>query len=57
MAKILEETIGIKLSRLVKTNESQIELLTDDQRYLLLQTILQVCEEVLSDNSVVVELE
>lgn len=56
MAKILEDVIVIKLSKMVKNHDSDGEVIDDDTRKLIEETIPKVIEEVLSDTSVVVEI-
>ena len=55
MAKVVEETISVRLSRLVRNNVAD-EVITSEQRDLLNTTILQICEELLGDNTVVAEI-
>ena len=56
MAKILEETVTVKLSRLVSDTTEKCDILDTEQRELLHSTILQVCEQVLDSPSVIVEV-
>jgi len=56
MAKVVEEVIVIKLSRMVKDNDKRISVVEEDQRVLIEQTIPTLIEEVLNDGSVVVEV-
>lgn len=52
MAKICEEVIVIKLSKLIKTNESDEPLVTDDT----ITALEQVVQELVGD-SIIVEIE
>lgn len=55
MAKIVEETISVRLSRLVRDNTT-VDAITSEQRDLLSNTMLQICEELLGDTTVVAEI-
>lgn len=52
MAKILEETIKIKLSKLIKNSESSMSLTTDE-----LVTNLESIVQELVDETIIVEVE
>lgn len=52
MAKIYEEVIVIKLSKLVKNNEEENPLVTDDTTFALEQVVQE-----LVGNNVIVEIE
>ena len=56
MAKLIEELVVIKLSRMVKDSSESATVLTDEQRAVLVATALALVEEVLNDSAVVVEL-
>ena len=56
MAKVVEEVIVIKLSRMVKDSDKRTSVVEDDQRVLIEQTIPTLIEEVINDGSVVVEV-
>jgi len=56
MAKVIEEVIVIKLSRMVRDNDPRTTVVEDDQRSLIEQTIPTLVEEVINDGSVVVEV-
>lgn len=56
MAKLIEEIIVIKVSRLVKDGDARHQVLTDEQRDLLASTAPALVEEVINDGTVVVEL-
>ncbi len=56
MAKLVEEIIVLKLSKLVKDSSSGNDVLSDEQKALLLATVPALVDEVLNDASVIVEL-
>lgn len=56
MAKLVEEIVVLKLSKLVKDNSGNDNVLSDEQKALLLATVPALVDEVLSDSSVIVEL-
>ena len=56
MAKLVEEVVVIKLSRMVKDSSSADTVLTDEQRAVLEATAPALIEEVLNDSAVIVEL-
>ena len=56
MAKLIEELVVIKLSKLVKEDSSDNTVLTDEQRELLSATAPALIEEVINDPLIVVEL-
>lgn len=56
MAKIIEEVIVIKLSRMVKDSHKDSNVVDSDQRKLIEETIPTLIEEVINDSSVVVEV-
>lgn len=49
MAKILEEYVIIKVSKLVKDNVGQGKVLTDEQKALLSESMLAVVNEIVDD--------
>jgi len=55
MAKVIEDIVVIKLSRIVKDHDD-VSVLDDDAKSLLSSTIPQLVEEILNDRSVIVEL-
>lgn len=55
MAKVIEDIVVIKLSRIVKDHDD-VSVLDDDAKTLLSNTIPQLVEEILNDRSVIVEL-
>jgi hypothetical protein len=56
MAKVIEEVIVIKLSRMVKDSDDSNTVVDPDQRVLIEQTIPALIEEVINDSAVVVEV-
>jgi hypothetical protein len=56
MAKLVEELVVIKLSRMVKDSASDGSVLSDEQRSVLEATAPALIEEVLNDATVIVEL-
>ena len=56
MAKLIEELVVIKLSKLVKEGSSHETVLSDEQRELLAATAPALIEEVINDPLIVIEL-
>lgn len=56
MAKLIEELIVIKLSRMVRSNDTSTDVIETAQRKLIEETIPTLVEEVLNDSSVVIEV-
>jgi hypothetical protein len=56
MAKVIEEVIVIKLSRMVRDSDDSSTVVDTDQRVLIEQTIPALIEEVINDAAVVVEV-
>lgn len=56
MAKLIEEVVVIKLSRMVKDSSDALTVLTEEQRAILEATAPALIDEVLNDNTLVVEL-
>jgi hypothetical protein len=56
MAKLVEELVVIKLSRMVKDSANDSTVLSNDQRSILEATAPALIEEVLNDSTVVIEL-
>ena len=57
MARIVEQTLTIRLARLAKSTDTSDEVATDDKLMQLIATLPSVCEEILEDASIVVEIE
>jgi hypothetical protein len=56
MAKLIEELVVIKLSKLVKEGSGRESVLTEEQRELLAATVPALIEEVINDPLIVTEL-
>jgi len=56
MAKLVEELVVIKLSKMVKDSAADNTVLTEEQRAVLEATAPALIEEVLNDATVMVEL-
>jgi len=56
MAKVLEQIIAIKISKIVKDDDSQDSVLRDDQLSALLASIPELAESILDDAGIVVEV-
>lgn len=56
MAKLIEELIVIKLSRMVRDNDKDTDVIEAAQRKLIEETIPTLVDEVLNDSEVVVEV-
>lgn len=56
MAKLIEELVVIKLTKMVKDSNADGVVLDDSQKEVLLGTLPALVEEVLADGSIVVEL-
>lgn len=56
MAKVLEEVIVVKLSRMVKDTAKTASVIDINQKKLIEDTIPALIEELLNDGSVVVEV-
>lgn len=56
MAKVLEELVIIKLSKIVKDDTVAIDVITKEQRELIEQTLSTLVDEVLNDPSIIVEI-
>ena len=56
MARVIEQVIAVKLSRIVKDHDSRDSVLSDEQTLTLLSSIPELAESVIDDASVVVEV-
>ena len=56
MAKLVEEIVVLKLSKLVKDGSGSDNVLSDEQKALLIATVPALVDEVLNDSAVIVEL-
>lgn len=56
MARVVEQIIAIKLSKIVKDSDNRDTVLSDEQAKLLVSGIPELAESAISDPSVVVEI-
>jgi hypothetical protein len=56
MAKLLEEVVVVKLSRLVRDTDSNQEVMSDEQKAVISAALPALVEEVINDTSIIVEL-
>lgn len=56
MAKVIEDIIVVKLSRIVKDHEDDATVVGNDIKEMLSATVPQLVEEIVNDKSVIVEL-
>lgn len=56
MAKLIEELVVIKLSKLVKDKDGSDTVLDADKRAIIESTAPELLEEIIADPNVVVEL-
>lgn len=56
MAKLLEEVIVIRLSRLVRDTDSDQEVISAAQKEVITATLPALIEEVINDSGIIVEL-
>lgn len=56
MAKVIEDVVIIKVSRIIKDGDPRTTVLDEDTKSMLSSTIPQLLDEVISDNGVIVEL-
>jgi hypothetical protein len=56
MARLIEQVIAIKLSRIVKDDDDRESVLSDDQASTLVAAIPELTESVVNDAGVVVEV-
>lgn len=56
MAKVLEQIIVIKLSKMVKDSDNATAVISSDQQKLIEDTIPTLVEEVIDDSTIVVEV-
>ena len=57
MAQIIEQRITIVVSKLVRSGSEDASVLSDQQLVNLFETLPSVIEQVLDDNTVLVELQ
>lgn len=56
MAKVIEDVVIIKVSRIIKDGDPRTTVLDEDTKSMLSSTIPQLLDEVIGDNGVIVEL-
>jgi len=56
MAKVLEEVLVIKISKIVKDSDVSTSILDDDQKVSIEDTIPSLLDEMINDKTVVVEI-
>jgi hypothetical protein len=56
MAKILEQTLLIKLSKIVKNDYGDSTVITQEQMKMLLASMTELAEGVLDDPGIVIEM-
>lgn len=56
MAKIIEQIIAIKLSKIVKDSHDDESVLTSAQKDTLVESIPELAESIVDDTSVIVEV-
>jgi hypothetical protein len=56
MARVVEQMIAIKLSKIVKDSDKRIAVLDSEQMETLLSSIPELAETAINDSSVVVEI-
>lgn len=56
MAKLIEELVVIKLTKMVKDSDQGKRVLNDENKGILVETVPALIEEVLNDSTIIVEL-
>lgn len=56
MAKVIEDVLVIKVSRIVKDGDPRTSVLDEETKSMLSATIPQLLDEVLGDSGVIVEV-
>lgn len=56
MAKLLEELVVVKLSRLVRDNADASSVVSEEQKAVIAATLPALIEEIIGDSSIVIEL-
>lgn len=56
MARVIEEIVVIKLSKIVKDSSKDSSVISADQKKLIEDTIPTLIDEVINDSSVIVEI-
>ena len=57
MAKVIEQVLTVKISKIVKDNDSKSQVLTDEQLVSIIETLPTVCDDIIADPAVIVELD
>jgi len=57
MAKVIEQVITIKFSKMVKNSEGSETVISDEVLATLIEALPQVCDEVIADAAVISEVE
>jgi hypothetical protein len=56
MARVLEQVLAIKISKIVKDSDGVTSVLDDDAKQTLINSIPELAESVINDSAVVVEV-
>ncbi len=56
MARVLEQVVAVKLSRIVKDSDDRDAVLSSEQIETLLASIPELAESIINDHGVVVEV-
>ena len=56
MAKVIEQIIAIKFSKIVKDSKSDKSVISDDQMSMLSQSVTELAESIVDNSSIVVEV-
>lgn len=56
MAKVIEQVIAIKFSKIVKDSQSDDLVISEEQLSLLSQSIPELADSIINDSGIVVEL-
>lgn len=56
MAKVVDQVIAIKVSKIVKDSQTDTSVLTDEQINLLSQSITELADSVIDDPGIIVEV-
>jgi len=56
MAKVVDQVIAIKISKIVKDSQTDTSVITDEQINLLSQSITELADSILDDSGIIVEV-
>lgn len=56
MAKVIEQIIAIKFSKIVKDSDSDTNVISNDQMSMLSQSVTELAESIVDNSSIVVEV-